>query len=80
MKRAYDDMRVMEDIIRESDLAWTIVRASYLNDQPQRGRYRVADGATPSRGWRLSRGDLAHFTVDQLSSDEWLRRLPTLAA
>jgi uncharacterized protein YbjT (DUF2867 family) len=79
MDDLYTDMAEMESIVTAGDLDWTIVRASYLRDAPARGRFRVEDGRTPPRGWRLARGDLARFTVDQLSTDRWLRRFPTLA-
>ena len=79
MNDLYVDMAEMEAVVRSSALDWTIVRASYLRDDPATAAYRVVDGATPARGWRLSRADLARFTPDQLRSDEWVRRTPTLA-
>lgn len=79
MDDLYSDMKVMEDIIRASELDWTIVRASYLNDGPARGSVRISDGSNPRGGWKLSRSDLAAFVAAQLSTDEWSRRLPTLA-
>lgn len=79
MSDLYDDMERMEETITATSLDWTIVRASYLRDHTATRRFRVADGATPRRGWKLSRADLAQFVIDQLGSDEWLRRRPTLA-
>lgn len=80
MKDLYDDMRAMESAVTESTLDWTLVRAAYLQDTPAAGHFRVSDGTNPAGGWKLSRGDLARFTVDQLASDRWLRKAPTLAA
>jgi hypothetical protein len=79
MSDLYDDMGRMEQIVEASEADWTIVRASYLRDHPAKGRYRIEDGATPRRGWRLSRGHLADFVIDQLSSAEWSKKKPTLA-
>ena len=79
MNDLYVDMGAMEKTIRASELDWTIVRASYLRDDPASGAYRVVDGATPAGGWKLSRADLARFTAAQLGSDEWVRKTPTLA-
>ena len=79
MDDLYADMKVMEDIIRDSELEWTIVRGSYLNDRPARGNIRIADGTNPRGGWKLSRKDLAAFVAAQLTTDEWSRRTPTLA-
>jgi uncharacterized protein YbjT (DUF2867 family) len=79
MKDLYDDMAVMEQTITASTLDWTIIRASYLQDRAGTGGYRVADATTPQGGSKLSRADLARFTVDQLSHDRWVHRVPTLA-
>jgi uncharacterized protein YbjT (DUF2867 family) len=79
MSELYDDMGEMESIITASDLDWTIVRASYLRDHAGHDRYRVEDGATPRRGWKLARTDLARFTAHQLSTSQWVRKTPTLA-
>lgn len=80
MKDLYDDMRAMESVLAQSTLDWTFVRAAYLQDTPATGRYRVSDGTNPEGGWKLSRGDLARFAVNQLADDQWLRKAPTLAA
>jgi uncharacterized protein YbjT (DUF2867 family) len=79
MSDLYDDMGEMEGVVRASALDWTLVRASYLRDGPPTGAFRVADGVTPPKGWKLSRADLARFAVDQLGTEDWLRRTPTLA-
>lgn len=79
MSSLYAEMGEMEKVITRSTLDWTIVRASYLQDRTATARYRVEEGRTPRRGWKLSRADLARFVVDQLDSDRWLRAIPTLA-
>jgi uncharacterized protein YbjT (DUF2867 family) len=79
MGELYRDMRQMEQLVRHSRLAWTLVRAAYLVDEPRRGRYRISDGTNPQGGWKLGRADLAEFLLDQLDSDQWLGSTPTLA-
>jgi len=79
MNDLYVDMAAMEAQVRASELDWTIVRASYLRDEAATGAYRVVDGATPAKGWKLPRADLARFTADQILGDEWVRKTPTLA-
>src|SRR5947209_16015792 len=39
--KVYDDLAQMEDILRESDLDWTIVRPPQLTDKPSTGTYRT---------------------------------------
>lgn len=79
MKDLYRDMADMERIVRASALDWTIVRSSYLIDEPPRGRFRVEDDRNPRKGWRISRADLATFLLDQLDTDRWRHAIPTLA-
>jgi putative NADH-flavin reductase len=64
-----------EAIIRESDLAWTIVRPPKLTNGARTDRVRAgedarADGLLP----RLSRADVAAFMLEQLSSTRFLRK------
>lgn len=75
----YADMRVMEDVVRRSELNWTIVRSSYLVDKPARRDHRVQDGGMPPGGWRLARADLAAFLLDQLDTDRWAAGTPSVA-
>ena len=75
----YEDMIAMEDIIRASDLDWTLVRPVLLLDRDPTDRYRVLDAATPRRGRSITRGDVARFIVTELDRHRWSRRTPTLA-
>ena len=52
MNDLYTDMKIMEDMFRASELDWTIVRASHLNDGPARGDIRISDGSNPRGGWK----------------------------
>lgn len=69
----WDKVR-QEEVIRASDLAWTIVRPGALTNGPRRSRYRHG----PRVGhwlWtvRISRADVAAFMLDQLTDDRYLR-------
>lgn len=55
----YADVAVMEDVVRDSGLDWTIVRPPQLTDDPAKGAWRTAVGRNPRNGWKLSRADLA---------------------
>lgn len=79
MRDLYTDMAVMEDIVRNSRLDWTLVRAAYLTDKPVPATYRLEDGRNPRGGWRLARRDLATFLLETAHSDNWMRATPTLA-
>jgi nucleoside-diphosphate-sugar epimerase len=60
-KTVYDDIRLMESVVRDSDLDWTIVRPSGLFDLPDVTEY-VAGEVDPV-GAFTSRGDLADYLV-----------------
>jgi uncharacterized protein YbjT (DUF2867 family) len=72
LKRAlrghYADLARMEDVLRGSDLDWTVVRPPRLTDKTVTGRYRTAYGQNIRRGVFVSRADVAHYmlwAVDQ---------------
>jgi len=79
LRELYQDMAAMEATVRDSGLAWTLVRASYLNDRAGQGALQVLDGRQPPGRWRLTRTDLADFIVDEAENDRWVHRTPTLA-
>ncbi len=73
------DVRRMEDVIRGSDLDWTLVRASRLVNRPLTGRYRVAPDYVPRGGGKISRADVAHFIATALTEGGWVGSSPALA-
>jgi putative NADH-flavin reductase len=50
----------MEDLLRASDLDWTIFRPPRLTNKPVTGRYRTALGRNLRGGALISRADVAH--------------------
>jgi putative NADH-flavin reductase len=70
-KTVYDDMRRMEAIVSDTDLAWTIVRPSGLFEAPALSAYSVA---IDHIGYRFTaRIDLADCLLRQALSDDYLR-------
>ncbi|WP_112136287.1 NAD(P)-dependent oxidoreductase [Glycomyces dulcitolivorans] len=55
----YADLALMEDVVIDSGLDWTIVRPPRLTDGPAKGAWRTAVGQNPRNGWTISRADLA---------------------
>ncbi|KAF4407826.1 MULTISPECIES: NAD(P)-dependent oxidoreductase [Streptomyces] len=60
LRPVYTDLAAMEEEIRRSGTAWTVVRPPKLTDKPVTGVYRTAVGAIVPRGGTISRADLAH--------------------
>jgi putative NADH-flavin reductase len=79
LAKPFADVRAMEDVIRESDLDWTLVRATRLVNGPGTGKYRVSPDYAPRRGGKIARADVAHFIAAVLTGNSWLRSAPALA-
>lgn len=62
-RKAYEDLAIMEDIVRESGLDWTVVRPPRLTNGPLTGTYRTAYGQNLPRGLFVSRADVAHLML-----------------
>jgi putative NADH-flavin reductase len=72
LKQMYDDMRRMEQQVTTSATSWTIGRPPQLVDGTWTGVYRtVRNGIIPNDG-NVSRGDLAHFILDELEQAAYL--------
>jgi putative NADH-flavin reductase len=70
-KTVYDDMRRMEAIVADSDLAWTIARPSGLFDVPDVSAYGIA---IDHIGFRFTaRIDLADCLLRQATSETYAR-------
>ncbi len=74
LRRAYADLALMEDIIRDSGLDWTVVRPPRLTDKPLTGSYRTAYGQNLRRGLIISRADVAHLMLGVLGQPETIGR------
>ncbi|HZD38101.1 MAG TPA: NAD(P)H-binding protein [Actinomycetes bacterium] len=59
----YADLALMEDILRDSGLDWTVVRPPRLTDGPRTGAYRTAEGRNLRGGFRVSRADVADLML-----------------
>ncbi|MEU4471993.1 NAD(P)H-binding protein [Micromonospora sp. NPDC023888] len=71
-RTTYDDMRVMEALVRDSNLDWTIVRPSGLFDSDNITRYRLSENRAD--GVFTSRADLAACLLAQATDTAWVDR------
>ena len=63
------------DLIRQTDLDWTIVRGPMLTDDPAKGNYQVGYvGTVP--GIKLTRADLANFMLKEFEQGQHIRKMP----
>lgn len=75
-----EDKERYEDLVRSTDLDWTLVRPPRLTDGPETGRYRVGTDLRMKLTSTVSRADLAAFIVDQLDAPGYVRRAPSIVA
>lgn len=64
MRNIYRDMLEMERRLAQSELRWTAVRPTALDDRPAGGHPRMSVGAQTRVGSRTSRADLADYLLD----------------
>jgi putative NADH-flavin reductase len=74
LRKHYADLARMEDVLRQSELDWTIVRPPRLTDKPMTGVYRTAQGQNLRGGHTVSRADVAHFMIRAVSELETIRQ------
>jgi putative NADH-flavin reductase len=69
------DASAMEQVFRESDLDWTMVRPPELTDKPYTGKYRVREGHLPGFGFKISRADVADFMIKAVEDRSSIRKI-----
>jgi len=74
LRKHFADLAMMEDVLRDSGLDWTVVRPPRLTDGPVTGAYRTAYGQNLLRGLLISRADVAHFMLEELGKGEYVRQ------
>ena len=78
LKRIYDDKDVQEQMIRASDLDWTIVRPGLLTRGPATGRARALTDPADWRAGSVSRADVAEFLVREAFERRFVGKTPLL--
>ncbi len=78
-RKHYADLALMEDILRDSSLDWTIVRPPQLTDKPLTGTYRTAYGQNLRGGWSVSRADVAQLMLRALDQPDTVKQIVGIA-
>jgi putative NADH-flavin reductase len=73
LRKPYADLALMEDVLRNSGLDWTVVRPPRLTNGPLTGIYRTARDQNLRRGLFISRADVAHLMLRVLEQPETIR-------
>lgn len=78
-REIYADLARMEDVLRGSDLDWTVMRPVRLTGKPATGGYRTAFGQNVRHGLFISRADVAHYMLRAIDQPETFRQTVGIA-
>lgn len=79
LRNPYADQRIMENIIKKSDIDWTIVRPPRLLDKSETGHYRISTNGFLDNGLSISRADVAHFIIHNLNNEVIINKTVEIA-
>jgi putative NADH-flavin reductase len=74
LRTSYADLALMEDVVRDSGLDWTVVRPPRLTDKSLSGAYRTAHERNVRGGLLVSRADVAHLMLRVLEQPETIKQ------
>ncbi|HZQ05075.1 MAG TPA: SDR family oxidoreductase [Anaerolineae bacterium] len=77
-RNVYEDMKRTVDVVRASELDWTIVRVPMLTDDQKIGRVQVGY-VGKGMGPRITRADMADFILKQVSDRQFVRQAPAIS-
>jgi len=79
LKHMYADLRRMENIIKASGTEWTIIRPPQLTNESLTGHYRTAMNVFLKDCLKISRANVAHFIVNNLTNKATYRATVEIA-
>lgn len=77
LRKVYEDKERQEQLVRQSDLDWIIVRPGGLTNGPATGEYQFGLDSSLVGG-QVSRADVAAFVLQQLTDNTFLRQTPAI--
>ncbi len=80
LKEKMLDKERMEELIRRSDVDWTLVRPSFLTDGPSTRQYRSGSDLRMQITARISRADVAAFVLQHIHDTSSIHKALALTA
>lgn len=75
------DMALMENVLMELNLCYTVVRPPGLNNDSGKADYKVVEGQfVPNAPWFIPRADVADFMLSSLQRRDWNRKCIAIGA
>jgi len=75
----YRDKKAGEDIVKASGLDWTIIHPVMLTTGPRTGTYRSGESLSLHGIPKVSRANVAHFVLAQLTDKTFLRKTAAIS-
>ena len=79
LRRAYDELVGMSQIVLTSGLDWTIVRFLQPKDGPAKGTVRHGFYGTDKLSFGVTRAGIAAFTAAQVDDDRYIGAAPAIS-
>ena len=78
--RAYNDKTLQEQLIKDSELDWTIARPGILTSGRRTNHYKILSEASQFRNGIISRANVADFLVRQIVDQSYIHKAPVLVS
>ena len=78
LKTIYEDKDRQEELVRNANLEWVIVRPGFLTNGPLTGTYRALTELEGIKAGKISRADVAHFILNEIDARRYLSQTPLL--
>ena len=75
LRHGVKDARVLEQVVRDSGLEWTILRPPRLTNAAARGTFREEVDALPKGGEKIARADLAAALLDVVEKKQFVQQM-----
>jgi NAD(P)H-binding len=79
LRRAYDELVGMSQIVMGSGLDWTIVRFLQPKDGPAKGTVRNGFYGSDKLSFGITRADIAAFTAAQVDDPRYIGAAPAIS-
>lgn len=74
LSASFKDHDLQEELVKQSDLDWTIVRPTEIIADKETNTYTVNDPTANSK-FRITNLDVAHFIVEELKAGKYIRQV-----
>jgi putative NADH-flavin reductase len=79
LRNIYSDKAAGEDLIKRSNLDWTLVQPSQLTNGPLTRKYQIGERLDLHGVPKISRADVAHFLLTQLTAAAYVRKVVVIS-